>query len=132
MTLTVVRTALKDAVAAALNDDSWLGTATIPETPDSPSFWVRFPNDARRNTMTAGLRYEIRVSFCVGLTDTEMAQQALNDVYEPDLWAAIEAYTVDPMPWEGVQMIRLDEPYQLTLADGSQMLAVDMPFDIYT
>lgn len=130
MTLSVVRSTLRAAVDAALNDDSWLGTETIPLTPDDPAFWVRFPNDARRATLSGGLEYQINVTFACGLFDTDMAQEALNEIYDPELWAAIESYATDV--WQGISVVRLDEPYQLTIDDTRKMLAVDMPIDIYT
>lgn len=128
MSLSTVRAALAAAVESALADDQWIVTSTIPLTPDSPAAWIRFPNDVRRHNLTGGLQYEIKVTYCVTLTDVELAQEALNAIYEPALWEKIEAY-VSPL-WQDISVVQLDEPYQITLADGSQMLAVDMPIDL--
>jgi hypothetical protein len=130
MTLSAVRGELAAAVTSAVADIQWIVTSTIPLVPDSPAAWVRFPNDVRRNTLSGGLAYQIRVTFCVSLNDVELAQEALNDVYEPALWEAIEAYSSSA--WSDIVVVQLDEPYQITLADGSQMLAVDMPIDLNT
>jgi hypothetical protein len=104
-------------------------TATVPLTPDAPAAWVRFPNDARRTTFTGGLTYQINVTFCVPLNDVDAAQELLDTIYDAELWAAIERYDTDE--WADINVVRLDEPYQLALDDGvTQMLAVDLPIDL--
>lgn len=128
MTIAAIREALASAVEAALDDEAWLVTSRIPSTPDDPAVYVRFPT-ARRSTLGGVHDHEISVTFVVGLTDTDLAQEALEVVYDEALWSAIERYDTDA--WEGLRCDGIpDEPYQLELDDGSKRLAVDLTFTI--
>lgn len=133
-----VRAALATATTEALaahtfeaGDLEWLVIDKVPANPDDLVAWVRWPRLARRGDLKGGLApLDIPLTWCVSLDDPDSAQEIIDGLYDTRLWSAIEKYIGPPRPWRSCAADGLEEPYQLTLADGAQMLAADLVFRI--
>lgn len=124
--------AVRAAVAEQLPARGWHVYDRVPETPDDLLAWVRWPGLTRRADMSGNLDMELAVTFCVSLSDPDQAQDIIDELYDDDLWDAIERYSPTPRPWRAFAVEEMAETENLAPADGSVYLTVDLVCRVIT